>query len=168
MSVPCTEPRPFDVVFVGNEHPIKGIDRLQEIVFSNPFLSFAIVGKVSPFCARSNVTFFGELKGAKKYKILKKSKVLVLPSYHESFSLVAVEAMSVGTPVVMPCIPTLNSIYNEGICMCNPLEPESWKSFDMAIHGFLDGFFNWSLTSQQAIEESKRFNWCTEARKVIE
>ncbi len=43
----------------------------------------------------------GFVQGATKWSILRAASIFVLPSYHENFSVAAVEAMSVGLPVVI-------------------------------------------------------------------
>lgn len=43
----------------------------------------------------------GFVQGAAKWSILRAASIFVLPSYHENFSMAAVEAMSAGLPVVI-------------------------------------------------------------------
>ena len=143
-SLLSTERRTFDFCFVGNEHPIKGIDRLKEFVLNSKFL-FAIVGNVKPFINTTRVKFFGQLRGKKKQEIISESYWLFMPSYHESMSMVIIEALSCGTPVVAYDMPTLKSIYNKGVYFV-----QDWKQW-----------------SNEAKEMSKQFNWTTEARKIL-
>ena len=47
------------------------------------------------------ITFHGLVTGAEKERLLRSARVLVLPSMHENFGIVVLEAISVGVPVVI-------------------------------------------------------------------
>ena len=47
------------------------------------------------------ITFHGLVTGAEKERLLRCARVLVLPSMHENFGIVVLEAISVGVPVVI-------------------------------------------------------------------
>jgi glycosyltransferase involved in cell wall biosynthesis len=46
------------------------------------------------------ISFVGEVKGEEKWSLYQKSDIFCLPSYHESFGLVLIEAMMCGIPVI--------------------------------------------------------------------
>jgi glycosyltransferase involved in cell wall biosynthesis len=47
------------------------------------------------------ITFAGPVRASDKWGMLSSAAVVVLPSYHESFGLAALEAMAVARPVVV-------------------------------------------------------------------
>ncbi len=104
------------VIVVGRLHVFKGIadaidafSRVQERV-SNAQLW--IVGsdsegyqrelekRVDGFGIRGNVTFFGRVSERKKFELLGRAHILLMPSLHEGWGLVVAEAASQGTPAV--------------------------------------------------------------------
>ncbi|MBI2309864.1 glycosyltransferase family 4 protein [Candidatus Collierbacteria bacterium] len=56
--------------------------------------------------------FFGRVSEEKKWELLSKSHIHVLPSAIEGFGLVTIEALSVGTPVVNADIPINKEVLN--------------------------------------------------------
>ncbi len=56
------------------------------------------------------VDMLGWVSGPAKWKLLASATVVVIPSRHESFGLVAAEASSIGTPVVAFDLPSLREI----------------------------------------------------------
>jgi len=60
-----------------------------------------------------NISFLGFLPREKLYSILKSSKVMIYPSYLDSLSIVVLEALAAGVPVVAYNIPAIKwSYYN--------------------------------------------------------
>jgi glycosyltransferase involved in cell wall biosynthesis len=101
---------PVDVVFVGRLSPEKGIVHLIKAAQKLPQHSFAIVGE-GPLEAEvraiagtsSNVRFYGKLGRSQALTVMRSAKVACVPSVcHESFSLVAAEALSFGLRLVVP------------------------------------------------------------------
>jgi glycosyltransferase involved in cell wall biosynthesis len=115
-----TPPLTFDWIFIGNEHPIKGIDILEYLLMrSLGKFKVGVIGKLPKLAEKFELLdspmFLGEVKGREKARIILCSGLVVLPSYHESFSMVACEALSLHTPVIAFNMPTLRSIYNKGM-----------------------------------------------------
>ena len=61
------------------------------------------------------VTFTGAVSHAKIPQYYNAADVFVLPSHHESFGLVALEAMACGTPVVASRVGGLTSFISDGL-----------------------------------------------------
>jgi len=73
--------------------------------------------------AGENVRFEGWLDSENLIAAYRSAKVLVLPSFFETFGLVALEAMSQGCNVVIADRPDMNSIFRENVLPCNPHNP---------------------------------------------
>lgn len=60
------------------------------------------------------VQMLGWLSGDKKFQALSDARLLVVPSRHETFGLVAIDALAAGTPVIAFDIPCLREIIPPG------------------------------------------------------
>lgn len=100
---------------MGRIHPVKGYDLLIEafpkVISFFPNIKLKIAGLddgdknrlenlIIKHEIQSHVKFVGELKDDLKASFLQKAKCLLMPSYTESFGIVAIEAMAEGTPVI--------------------------------------------------------------------
>jgi glycosyltransferase involved in cell wall biosynthesis len=117
--LPQVAHRPF-WLFLGRIHPKKGVDILLKAygqhVLSNPGAPPALVlaGPCSSSAYRSSleriiqqlpkgcdVIWAGMVDGSRKWGALRSAEVFVLPSHQENFGIAVVEALSVGTPVLI-------------------------------------------------------------------
>jgi glycosyltransferase involved in cell wall biosynthesis len=105
------------VLFLGRLHPKKGLDLLipafAEVVRRVPEARLVLVGPGDPqyvagLRARAaelglgeRVSFLGPLAGRAKWAALAAATAFALPSYQENFAITVVEAMSIGTPVLL-------------------------------------------------------------------
>nr|WP_091471085.1 glycosyltransferase family 4 protein [Paenarthrobacter nitroguajacolicus] len=117
-----------DVLFIGRlEYGHKGLDLLLEAwahacdrVDGN--LLIAGTGpdeerlRTAIRCAglSERVQMLGWLSGDKKFQALSDARLLVVPSRHETFGLVAIDALAAGTPVIAFDIPCLREIIPPG------------------------------------------------------
>lgn len=105
----------FDIIFLGRlteqKDPIRFIKLIQELVGEYPEIQCAMIGEgeLREKCIdilkeknlQKNINLFGFQENP--YPILKKSKMLCMPSRWEGFGLAAVEALALGVPVL--CTP---------------------------------------------------------------
>ena len=101
------------VLFLGRINWKKGLDRLIPAIAHVPAAELVIVGNdeenyrptLMRLAKRSGVAdrvrFLGPVDSTEKWDLLRKAKMLVLPSYSENFGNVILEAMAVGCPVVV-------------------------------------------------------------------
>jgi glycosyltransferase involved in cell wall biosynthesis len=114
------EPRgegPLTVLYLGNILPHKGLDVLVRAIAALPRSSVRLevvgapmdpayllaIGGTIAYEGMDNVRFHGRLADVERDKMMRAADVLVLPSFHEGYGLVIVEAMAVGLPVIAPC-----------------------------------------------------------------
>lgn len=115
----------YDLVFVGRFTEIKRpeifIDIIYELSKSNPKIKACMVGngvlfdkcvdKINKYGLNKNIDMIGFVDNPFPY--MKNSKILVMPSTHEGFGLVAIEAMILGTIVVNSGAGGLMSIFRD-------------------------------------------------------
>src|SRR5205823_5016921 len=100
------------VLFLGRISWKKGLDRLLQAMALTA-LPLVVAGNDDedywPGMARlaetlriaPRVHYVGRVDGARKESLLRRAALLVLPSYSENFGNVVLEAMAVGTPVIV-------------------------------------------------------------------
>lgn len=100
-----------NILFVGRIDPVKGLELLVESlkfikgdftlnIAGGPSKDISYYEDIKTKISRYHVRSFGKVPHKELYKLYQNSCMLVLPSYYESFGLVALEAMSCGRPVV--------------------------------------------------------------------
>jgi glycosyltransferase involved in cell wall biosynthesis len=119
----ATAPHPRDatastVLFLGRLHPVKGVDLLLDawpaIHARHPAARLIIAGEgASDYGAElrvraaalgddaGSVTFAGFVRGADKAACLAAARVCVLPSLHENFGIVVLDAVAAGVPIIV-------------------------------------------------------------------
>jgi len=99
------------LLFVGRIDPIKGLDilidalRLQRSDIQLDVIGGASKGEhnlesIETYASGLSVKFYGPVKHEELNQYYQKASVLVVPSYYESFGLVALEAMASARPVI--------------------------------------------------------------------
>ncbi|MFQ5997514.1 MAG: glycosyltransferase, partial [Dehalococcoidales bacterium] len=115
------------ILFVGRIEPLKGIDKLMMAVAylknKQKFRLLVIGGGENSrpemerlqrlsqeLCIQDSVTFLGVIKQRELPRFYSAADVCVIPSYYESFGLVALESLACGTPVVAARVGGVTSI----------------------------------------------------------
>ncbi len=113
------------------------------------------------------ISFIGRIEQGDLPPYYSAADLLAVPSYHESFGLVALEALACGTPVVATEVGAMNSVICEGktgsiVVDSRPL------AFARAIHDFVSKPRH-AMESVDSIRNSARqFNWSHIAKAMIE
>ncbi|MDP2919340.1 MAG: glycosyltransferase [Dehalococcoidia bacterium] len=119
------------ILFVGRIETIKGLDRLVEAIslLNIPDLKLYIVGgdgysrdEINRLKALAEkigvdkkVNFLEPVPQEQLPDYYSAADVFVLPSYHESFGMVALEALACGTPVIATGVGDLDTIIQPGV-----------------------------------------------------
>lgn len=99
-----TSARLKNVIYVGHVKKKKGIEEIIKTASTEKDIVFHLVGPVSkeiealPFT--DNVVFYGKMEHDDAVDMMKKADAFVFPSYTEGFSMVMLEAMASGLPII--------------------------------------------------------------------
>ena len=129
LTLPVDDPI---ILYVGRFSPIKGLDRLLKSLSSITRFSRTLLvmvggdGERSPisqhlkkkaqtFYIQDRVIFAGRVDQKILPLYYSAADALVVPSYYESFGLVALEALACGTPVVTTSVGAMEDIVKKGV-----------------------------------------------------
>lgn len=122
---PADEPVYNSLLFVGNLMPVKGIDILLQAVSQIPEAKLTVVGSgyeeaaytkmAGDLGVRDRVTFVGSVVHHELGAYYRKAWVTIVPSSAESFSLVTLESMACGTPVVASDVIGIRGKIEDGV-----------------------------------------------------
>jgi D-inositol-3-phosphate glycosyltransferase len=95
------------------------------------------------------------------------SDLVCVPSYSESFGLVALEGQACGTPVVATAIGGLRTAVSDGIsgCLVDGHDPKAWSA---VISRLIAEPQRRLLLSMGAVEHASHFGWEMTARKTLD
>jgi glycosyltransferase involved in cell wall biosynthesis len=151
------DPERFNFICLSRIHPIKGHDILfQALSMLKMDWHLNIVGDgdvgyvaqlkkiAEDYGISDKIDWLGWRKGDEKFELLKDADLLLLPSLYESFANVALEALSVGTPVlVSDRVGFSEYVTNENLGWVTPLDPPdgwtktialAWESLEQRIN----------------------------------
>ncbi len=144
----------FKCYFIGGPSGTSGDDYFLELK--------EIVKELS---LESHVEFLGNLPQSKIRELLNRSKLLIHTSQYETFGLVAIEAHSVGVPVVSINQGSFKEIIDNNI---NGYIAESFE--DQYLNEFILKIFNddkfADYVSKSAINSSKKYDWKQTSEKL--
>jgi glycosyltransferase involved in cell wall biosynthesis len=121
-SVP-PQPKLYDALWMGRFHRQKGIDdliyTLRHLAAQIPNLKVMLIGNVrrefEPLLRQHNlqqhVEFSGFVSETEKFRLLKSSRLFLMPSHYESWGIVIAEAIACGTPVLDYDIPVYRPVF---------------------------------------------------------
>jgi glycosyltransferase involved in cell wall biosynthesis len=119
------QPKTFDAVWTGRVHPQKGIDDLlstfvwlkQQLPDFRAVIIGKSQGKLEPVVRElglgDNVFFSGLVSEEEKFRLLKSSRVFLMPSRYESWGIVVGEALAAGVPVVAYDLPCYRPVFGD-------------------------------------------------------
>jgi D-inositol-3-phosphate glycosyltransferase len=178
------------VSFVGRIQPHKGPEVLiratSELVKHSPLLRSKLIVNIIGGASGANTEEVDRLKDCTQWlgiddvvrfappvsradlpQWYRASDLVVVPSYSESFGLVALEAQACGTPVVATAVGGLRTAVADGISgvLVDGHDPKAWSS---VIARLLQEPQRRVLLSMGAIEHASHFGWDGTARGTLD
>jgi len=178
------------LTFVGRIQPHKGPDVLlraaAEMVSHSPHLRAKLAVVIMGGASGSGLNELEKLKVLAKFLKIedvthfvdpvsrenlpnwyRASDLVCVPSYSESFGLVALEAQACGTPVVATAIGGLRTAVSDGISgsLVDGHDPKAWSA---VISRLIAEPHRRLLLSMGAVEHASHFGWENTARKTLD
>ncbi len=112
-----------------------------------------------------DIQFFGFVSEEKKYELLAKAHILLIPSVHEGWGLTAVESASQGTPVIGYDIPGLRDSVENGRTgiLTKPIPKDLAKS---AIE-LIENKKEYKHLQTGCVAAAKKLNWADSVDKSL-
>jgi len=183
-------PEAIMLTFVGRIQPHKGPDVLlraaAEMVTHSPHLRAKLAVVIMGGASGSGLDELEKLKVLAKFLKIedvthfvdpvsrnelpnwyRASDLVCVPSYSESFGLVALEAQACGTPVVATAIGGLRTAVSDGISgsLVDGHDPKAWSA---VISRLIAEPQRRLLLSMGAVEHASHFGWENTARKTLD
>ncbi|MBG6122470.1 D-inositol-3-phosphate glycosyltransferase [Corynebacterium aquatimens] len=113
------------------------------------------------------VRFFGPRPPEELVQIYQAADIVAVPSYNESFGLVAVEAQATGTPVVAANVGGLPLAVADGVTgvLVNGHDPADWAD---ALSALLDDDSRRLTMATAAVERAMTFSWAASAAALAD
>ncbi len=169
------------ILFVGTIEPRKnvaGLLRAYEALVARkadaPDLMLA--GKVAPACeplvaaiaaspVAPRVRLVGYVNGADRERIYREASMLVVPSFDEGFGMTAVEAMSIGLPVIAANRGALPEVVGDAGLLIDPDDPAAIAEAMLTV---LAGEGCARERSARGVARARQFSWRTSAGRLAD
>jgi glycosyltransferase involved in cell wall biosynthesis len=170
------------ILFVGTVEPRKNLARLLEAYAAlaqrasdPPDLVIAGTTRTPgdlPFVGGSNddrvkrrVTFTGYVTDDERQRLYREASMLVLPSLAEGFGITALEAMTVGVPVVASNRGALPEVIGDAGVL---VDPESVPDISNALERVLSESELRRSMTQRGLARSRQFSWSESAERLYD
>lgn len=169
--VPRTPPPTRTILYAGSFMPYKNVDALARAMRWLPGWRLRLLSRVDePTRARLEalappgaLDFMHGASDEEYRAALLESRALVTASKAEGFGLPVVEAMALGTPVVVSDIPIFHEVGGDAACYADPDDPEA---FARAVAALADDE-RWLRRSAAAEARSRAFDWSAAGEELL-
>jgi glycosyltransferase involved in cell wall biosynthesis len=167
-----TQPVARDLVYMGSFMPYKNVETLARALQHLPGYRLHLLSRVSgsaksrleALAPAGSLEFHDGVSDAEYAQLLGRAFALVHASLDEGFGIPLVEAMSVGTPIVVSDIPIFREIGGTAAAYADPLDPVAFADAVRA----LDDPVVWATRSTTVREQARRFDWDRSADVLYE
>jgi len=168
------------LLYLGTLQPRKNLENLIKAFsqLSNKSIKLVIAGKkgwlyqplfnlVKKLDIQSRVIFTGFVSDQKAATLIKHAQALILPSFYEGFGIPVVQAMALGTPVIVSHNSSLKEIVGSaGIYIKAPFGPKQIKQ------GIIEALSLTQAQKKQLISQAKQtarqFTWQKTGQTILE
>lgn len=171
-ALPRARPAGHRLVYMGSYMPYKNVDTLVRAVAALPDHELHLASRISReertrltrLAPQARLVFHDGVTDAEYAELLSGATALVHASRAEGFGIPLVEAMRVGTPVVVSDIPIFREIGDGAALYFDPDNPESL----VAALWSLEREGEWERRSAASVDVAARYNWAASAEKLLE
>jgi D-inositol-3-phosphate glycosyltransferase len=165
-----------NILFAGRIDPVKGVEKLMESlkfikgdftlsVAGGPSKEISYYEDIKYMASDYPVKFLGKVSHRELHKLYQDSCMLVLPSYYESFGLVALEAMSCGRPVVGFSDTNLSEVVGK---RAGVFTNRNDRDLPRAINFLLNNTSKRYCFGREARKRASVYSWNETSRRYIE
>ena len=115
--------------------------------------------------SKNHVKILGYVDGIEKFKILAKSKVMIYPSYIDTFAISVLEALTMGTPAIAYAIPAIVINYKTDAVIKIPIG--SIDEMAKRAVEILSNVQYYQELSMKAIDYASTYTWNDIARDLL-
>lgn len=159
------------LVYMGSYMPYKNVETLVRAANQLPNYELHLMSRISDndreylesLVTKAQLVFHNGATDQDYYSVLAEATALVSASRDEGFGIPLVEAMSLGTPVVVSDIPVFREVAGKAGAY---VRPDDADGFAHQIH-ILEDASTWETKSEIARNEAKRFSWAVSARTFV-
>jgi glycosyltransferase involved in cell wall biosynthesis len=161
-----------NLVYMGSFMPYKNVDVLAQAMQHLPEYTLHLLSKV-PVAERrrlesmapaGSLVFHNGVTDGEYLDLLASSVALLTASLDEGFGIPLIEAMNVGTPVIVSDIPIFREIGGDAALF---VDPRSASGFAHAVRLLDDPDF-WGEMSRRAREQAQEFSWTQSAQALLD
>ena len=131
----------------------------------------AIEDKLGKDIFSNSINFIPSVSHTKLFEYYHRSDLLIVPSYYESFGLVALESLACSTPVIASNVGGLNIIikpdYNGFLFEAGDIDYLSKIIISLYSKNGKPDLSKLQLLSKNSLEHSNLFSWEKSAKKII-
>ena len=157
---------------MGSYMPYKNVDTLVRAVAALPDHELHLLSRISRderarltrLAPQARLVFHDGVTDAAYAELLSGATALVHASQAEGFGIPLVEAMRLGTPVVVSDIPIFREIGGDAALYFDPGNPEAL----VAALWSLEREGEWERRSAASVAVAARYNWASSAEQLLE
>lgn len=171
-QLPRAQPARRRLVYMGSFMPYKGVDTLVRAAGKLPDHELHLMSRISDderrrltrLAPEARLVFHNGASDAEYAELLAGATALVTASRAEGFGIPLVEAMRLGTPVVVSDIPIFREIGGDAALFFQPGDPDDL----VRALGDLESDGVWQEHSARAVEQAARYTWASSAGRLFE
>ncbi|MCU1545923.1 MAG: mannosyltransferase [Homoserinimonas sp.] len=169
---PRSRPAKHTLVYMGSFMPYKNVETVARAMHHLPGYSLELLSRVSvaertrieSLAPSGTVVFRNGVSDDEYRQSLEGATALISASRQEGFGIPLVEAMSLGTPIVVSDIPVFHEIGGDAACFFDPDAPGDLAA---AVKS-LDREGEWERRSAASVQKAAEFTWEASARTLLE
>ncbi|PDQ35564.1 MAG: mannosyltransferase [Candidatus Lumbricidophila eiseniae] len=171
LAQPRTRPSVNRLLYMGSFMPYKGVDVLVRAAAELPDYELHLLSRItdedrlrlSRLAPTARVVFHNQVSDDEYIDLLQGATALLSASRVEGFGIPVVEAMRMGTPVVISDIPVFHEVGGDAALFFDPTSPDAL----VAIVRALETPGEWERRSAAVIRAETRFRWGHSAEAII-